>query len=164
MVPDWGGTLVLAPVAYGAVAYAVLGERTLRGLGLRAYVRIAPRFARLVGAAIVSGFLTLLGFLLLIIPGCLLIARWSVYVPAIVAESGSGLGLDRSRDLTAGRRWVGFWVAIIPSLPVVVVEVVLQLWTGIEGEAAWRFGATAATGAYGAVAAAVLYRRLVEQD
>jgi hypothetical protein len=163
-IADWVGFLLI-PVAEGAIAYAVLNESTLRGPGLAAYVRIASRFARLIVAGLVWGLLVVIGLVLLIVPGCLLIARWSVYVPAVVAERDSGLGLGRSRDLTVGRRWVGFWVTVVPFAPWIALWVPQLLWGGVD-EGAWRVAANAAglvLMAYAAVALAVLYRRLVEQ-
>lgn len=152
--------LVANTVTLGAVAYTVLYVSELRGVGVGAYLRIVPRLPRLVAVSFVQAIAVAIGFVLLIVPGLLLIARWSVYVPAIVAEQDSGLGLGRSSDLTSGRRWIGFWVVLLPVLvnllvtgPNVVLRSDAIAWAGVP--------ISLVVVTYGAVAAAVLYRRLV---
>ena len=147
-------------VALGAVAWAVLHPEDVRGTGLGVYRRIVAPVPRLVQASLVESIALILGFIALIVPGLLLIARWSVLVPAIVAEETSRFGFGRSADLTSGRRWIGLWVALLPwlaSLVLIVPSIVVGgdviLWVGDA------LGLVVTT--YGAIAAAVFYRRLV---
>lgn len=148
-------------ISQAVVAHAVLNEPAARGLGLAAYVRVGPRIPNLVAASVVYLALTFLGFLFLIVPGCLLVARWSVYVPALVNERTIGLGLHRSTNLTENHRWTGFWIAVIPVL-LIVVESVIHFGNEL---ASWVVVAMDVTlSVFAIVAAAVLYRRLVSPD
>lgn len=55
-----------------------------------------------------------IGFVLLIVPGLYILARYSPLVPAIVFEDTGWAGLTRARDLTRGYRWplVGLLLAL----------------------------------------------------
>lgn len=58
----------------------------------------------------------MLGLFLLIVPGILLLVRWSVAVPVLIQERLNILdSMARSRDLTKGSRWalLGLWLIII---------------------------------------------------
>ena len=59
-----------------------------------------------IGLTIVSGFGLMLGFLLLIVPGLILLTRW-VAAPGYVVGRGDGAidGLSKSWDLTSGKGW-----------------------------------------------------------
>ena len=64
---------------------------------------------------ILIGLGLMVGFLLLAVPGVMLLLRWSVAVPALVVERSGVLGsLGRSRDLTQGHRWaiLGFLLVL----------------------------------------------------
>lgn len=58
------------------------------------------------GLTIVSGFGLLLGFLLLIVPGLILLTRW-IAAPGYVLGRGAGVvdGMSKSWDLTSGKGW-----------------------------------------------------------
>lgn len=147
-------------VAEAAVARAVLSASELRGIGLRAYRMIWPFFWRLAAFSLIAALAVVFGLLLLIVPGLLLIARWSVCIPAIIAERDSVLGFGRSVELTAGHRWIGLWVVLVPAVvsllfigPTIVLRSQVIAWA--------TFPLSLVLVTYGAVAAAVLYRRLV---
>jgi hypothetical protein len=70
---------------------------------------------------IIVGFLAYLGILfgtlLLIVPGLILLTMWAVALPANTVErTGILESLQRSRELTRGRRWRVFATIIIPIL------------------------------------------------
>jgi uncharacterized membrane protein len=68
-----------------------------------------------------------LGFMLLIVPGIILLLRWSVAVPVLVQERRGVFGsMKRSRELTKGSRWAlfGFWIILI--IAVIVIQLVLS--------------------------------------
>jgi hypothetical protein len=73
-----------------------------------------------------------LGFVLLIVPGVILITIWAAAMPAL---SGEGLGVfasfGRSRDLTRGSRWSVFAVLLI--VVVVIYALVILLLGGLIG-------------------------------
>ena len=155
---------IALPLYFGlsqaAVAYAVINDGC-RGLDLAAYVGVGQRIPHLVAASVVYLLLAALGFCLFIVPGCLLVARWSVFVPALVNERRIGLGLRRSVDLTEGHRWTGFWIALIPVL-LIVAESVIDPPNEVVS---WAMVAIdVVLSAYAIVAAAVFYRRLVSTD
>lgn len=68
----------------------------------------------LLGLAIIVGLGTVLGFMLLIVPGVILMVLWSVAAPVVVVERrGVMASLQRSRDLTRGHRWEVFGLLVI---------------------------------------------------
>ena len=59
---------------------------------------------------------TMLGLILLVVPGILLLLRWSVAIPVLIQERHNILdSMARSRDLTKGNRWalLGLWLILI---------------------------------------------------
>jgi hypothetical protein len=81
----------------------------------------------LIVMAIVSGFAIGIGFILLIIPGLILLTIWAVAAPAIVVERAGALeSLGRSRELVRGDGWAVFWV-------IVVLWLISAVITGILG-------------------------------
>jgi hypothetical protein len=72
------------------------------------------KIPKLAIAAAVSWILTLLGMLLLIIPGIILSLAFIVVYPVAVFEKGSAIdALRRSAELTRGRRWNIFGASFI---------------------------------------------------
>jgi uncharacterized membrane protein len=77
--------------------------------------------------AIVAGVLILIGFVLIIVPGLVLLTIWSVAVPVVVLERPPGLGaLGRSRELVRGNGWQVFGVILILYFLIVVISVGLE--------------------------------------
>jgi hypothetical protein len=74
----------------------------------------------LIGVAIAS--------LLLVIPGIIVALMWWVYVPVIVVErKGIFESFGRSQQLTSGRRWSIFGLAIIVLVLTVVVGAIVNM-------------------------------------
>ncbi|UCI06026.1 hypothetical protein [Mesorhizobium sp. B1-1-8] len=68
-----------------------------------------------IGISFLLALGVLFGFVLLVVPGLLLLARWFVAIPVLIQERRGVLGsLARSRDLTAGSRWpvVAVWLVV----------------------------------------------------
>jgi len=64
---------------------------------------VKPVVGQLILVGIVAGIGIVIGFILIIIPGLILITIWSVTAPVIVLERPGGLGaLGRSRELVRG--------------------------------------------------------------
>jgi len=125
---------------------------------------VMPVLAPLIGVSIVAGIGITIGFVLLIIPGLILLTIWAVFVPVLVLENPSGLkSLSRSRDLVRGNGWQVFGV-------IVLVDFVLALVVGIivGAIAVASLGAGIVVGVVvhvllapvGALAAAVMYFEL----
>lgn len=83
------------------------------------------RLLSLVAAAFVYAIGVVAGLILLIVPGLLISARWSLMVPAIMLEGRTALSAkDRSRQIVRGeidnglgdRTWFAFWVVVISYL------------------------------------------------
>jgi hypothetical protein len=82
-----------------------------------------------VGTLILNGVLAAIGiaigFVLLIIPGLILITIWAVVAPAIVVEGRGAIeAFGRSRELVRGHGWPVFGAILVAYLTVVVVSFV----------------------------------------
>ncbi|WP_159995585.1 hypothetical protein [Roseomonas sp. 18066] len=77
------------------------------------------------GAAILMLLGIGLGFLLLVIPGLMLVCIWAVTVPAAVVERpGAVAALRRSRALTRGHRWRIFGLLVFYGIISVVLSAI----------------------------------------
>jgi hypothetical protein len=126
----------------------------------------APFILPLIGFGILFAIGVTVGFLLLIVPGLILITFWSVGAPAIVVE---GIGpidaFKRSWQLVRGNAWPVFGTLLVVFLIVILVGVVLgAIATPIgDGEAATYVAAiisSALTAPIFAIAVTVLYYEL----
>jgi hypothetical protein len=87
---------------------------------------------RVIGAAILASLGMAVGFMLLVIPGIILLLMWWVFVPAIVVEGvGVTESLSRSRALTSGHRWGILGLLFIVGL----VQWLVGLLIGLIGAA-----------------------------
>jgi hypothetical protein len=86
----------------------------------------APFILPLIGFGILFGIGAAIGFLLIVIPGLILVTFWSLGAPAIVVE---GIGpidaFGRSWRLVRGQAWQVFGVLVIVFVIVVVIQIVL---------------------------------------
>ncbi len=121
---------VVASVLIGLIGYswvyaaliATLARRTRSPL--EPYGRTVDRLPALALANLTAGLATVLGLLLLIVPGLLLAARWSTAGPLIVLErKGPFEALEMSNGLIRGRTWPVVGAGLI----VVLASVVLAL-------------------------------------
>jgi hypothetical protein len=138
-------SLFAAMMIQGATIVAVsqlqLGRPVSIGL---AYERVRGRIVSLVFLTLGIGFLTFLGFILLIIPGVLLALRWSLAVPAAVLEDlGVGPAMSRSADLTRGDRGRVFMIYVLYFFLVLVGTSIWQVPTIAATFAAARAGVPA---------------------
>jgi hypothetical protein len=82
------------------------------------------KIPKLAIAAAISWILTMLGMLLLIIPGIILSLAFIVVYPVAVFEKGSAVdALRRSSQLTRGRRWNIFGASFIIGILVGVINI-----------------------------------------
>ncbi len=125
-----------------------------------------PFILALIGFGILFGIGVTIGFLLLVIPGLILITFWSVGAPAIVVE---GIGpidaFGRSWRLVRGDAWAVFGTLLVVLLIVIVISAVLAaIATPIgDGEVAtWIASIISATitAPIFAIAVTVLYYEL----
>lgn len=137
----WYWLTILASLAIGALIYSG---------SIHGYLQVARGKEASIGECFSVGFakllpmlgLTLLwflgiglGFMLLIVPGVILITIWAAAMPALVGE-GRGVfeAFGRSRALTRGSRWSIFGVLFI--LIVVIYVLMFMLLGGLIGGAA----------------------------
>ena len=124
--PGWiGGSLVgglvmlaAAYVLQAAIVHATVtdlnGRRVVLGDSLKVGVR---NCLPLIGLAILTGLGVAIGFVLLIVPGLILMVAWSAAAPAKVVEKiGVFEAFARSRDLTRGRRWPIFALFVLYAI------------------------------------------------
>ncbi len=125
-----------------------------------------PVIAPLIGAGLLSGLGIGIGFLLLVIPGLILLTIWAVIAPVIVIErSGVIDAFGRSRELVRGNGWEVFGVIISAFLIALVVGLIFgAIAVGIAHGAIMRIifniAASTLTAPITALAAAVIYYRL----
>jgi hypothetical protein len=125
---------------------------------------VTPVLGQLVLVGIVVGAAVLVGFILLVIPGLIVLTIWSVSAPVVVLERPGGLkALGRSRELVRGNGWRVFGVVSVFILLVLVVGVPLELLADALGTGAGiivRVVVGVLTAPLSALAAAVLYFEL----
>lgn len=123
----------------------------------------APFILPLIGFGILFAIGVTVGFVLLVVPGLILLTFWSVGAPAIVVE---GIGpidaFGRSWQLVRGNAWPVFGALFVVFLIVILIGVVLgAIATPIgDGEAATYIAAiisSALTAPIYAIAVTVLY-------
>jgi hypothetical protein len=96
------GQIMMIMLVYGTVQ-ALRGEKVSVSACLSKGLR---RFGVALVASILAGIGTGLAFLLLVLPGFVVITMWSLVVPVVTIEQqGILASLPRSAFLTRGRRW-----------------------------------------------------------
>lgn len=72
---------------------------------------VSPMLGKLILTGLVAAVGEGVGFILLIVPGLILVTVWAVFAPVVVLEHPEGLGaLRRSRELVRGNGWQVFAV------------------------------------------------------
>ena len=128
---------------------------------------VAPVFWQLLAVAILAGIAIAIGFILLIIPGLILITIWSVVVPVVVLEKpGVFDSFGRSRELVRGHGWQVFGTLVLAWLIVVGLALVAGIIVGVAGAgdlvvAVVNWLLTALTLPLVALVSSVLYFRLM---
>jgi hypothetical protein len=122
---------------------------------------VEPVFWPLVAVSILFGLGVGVGFILLIIPGLILLVMWAVVAPVTVLERpGVFSAFGRSRGLVRGNGWNVFAVIVLVFLAVAVISVGVGLLTGSlgsVGRALVQWAVNAALAPVTALSASVLY-------
>lgn len=110
----------------------------------------------------------MVGFMLLIVPGIILMVMWSVLTPSIVIDRTGLASFGRSAELTRNYRWACLGALALMILCVIIIGVVFSLVTGLLSD----LGAPIAIGlealssglsmAFTGIFSALLYARLRE--
>lgn len=88
---------------------------------------VMPVLGQLIIVGFVAGVGIVLGFILIVVPGLVLLTIWSVAAPIVVLERPAGLrALGRSRELVRGNGWQVFGVIVVLTILVAVVVFALD--------------------------------------
>jgi hypothetical protein len=133
------------------------------------YAAVRPVLASVAGAGLVAGIAIGIGFLLIIVPGLILLTIWSMLVPVIVIEGRSaGESFGRSREVVRGHGWSVFGLIVATFVLVAVASAVIRLlFSPLPGFLdAWlgSLVAHALTVPFVAAALTTAYFTLVERD
>ena len=153
----------------GALVYAVSDVRdgridtTVREV----FERVRPRVGTLVGAGLLAGIGIAIGFVLLVVPGLVLLTWWCLLVPVIVVEGKQiGESFTRSRELVHGHGWTVFGVVVITAIASAIASGVIQgIFSFLGAFLRYWIGGTIASaivGPFFAIALTLMYFRLVE--
>jgi hypothetical protein len=104
-----GGALLniaVSAVSHAATVIAVSQVHLDRPAGvIDSFSKVKGRIAEVIGLSFAVGFLVILACIALIVPGVLLVVRWSLAVPVMVLENkGIRDAMSRSTELTLGSR------------------------------------------------------------
>lgn len=119
--------VVTSSILQGALIFATVqdmnGQKPSIGECLATGLRA---FLPLIGVSILFGLAIVFGFVLLIVPGLILICMWCVAVPALVADRTGVFGaFSRSAALTKGNRWRIFGLLVVIWIVLLVVSMVI---------------------------------------
>lgn len=96
----------------------------------------APYIGTLFLNGLLAGIAITIGFLLIIVPGLILITIWSVIAPSIVVEDRGVIeAFGRSRELVRGNGWNVFGAIVLAFLIVIAVSIVAGLIGSALGDA-----------------------------
>lgn len=122
---------------------------------------VEPVFWPLVAVSILFGIGIGIGFVLLIVPGLILLTIWSVVAPVTVLERpGVFAAFGRSRELVRGNGWNVFGVIVLVFLAVAVISIAAGLIAsglGSVGRSLVQWAVNAALAPIPALGASVLY-------
>lgn len=125
---------------------------------------VEPVLFPLMVVSLLLGIGVAIGFVLLIIPGLILLTIWSVVAPVMVLERPGILRtFGRSRELVRGNGWAVFGVIVILYLLVVLVSLLagaVASGLGSGGRALVQFVVTIFIAPIPALGASVLYFQL----
>jgi hypothetical protein len=123
------GSVLVTGATVRVVSEGYLGESPLFGDAMRF---AGSRFGAILGANIMSGILTVLATLALVIPGIVVACGYSVAAQAAALESGSSSdALPRSWELTKGFRWKALGLGVVSICLILVVFVGAGVLGGI---------------------------------
>lgn len=132
------------------------------------YRQVSPVLWTLIGASILFAIAVAIGFVLLIVPGLILLTIWALIAPAIVIENrGVAESFRRSRELVNGYGWPVFGTVLSAALITIVVGLILlSIASAIADGPILRIIlgllASSVTAPVGGLVAGVLYYRLLQ--
>jgi hypothetical protein len=125
---------------------------------------VMPVLGQLLVVALVAGLGVVVGFILIVVPGLILLTVWSVAAPVVVLERPPGLqALARSRELVRGNGWQVFGVIFVLGILVTILAGAVELAAESAGTGVGivvRVIVGVLTAPLAALASAVLYFEL----
>jgi len=127
--------LVVGPITQAIVLHVAFQDMRGQSVSLIEAVRSAVRrLLPLVGLTICIGIAIAVGFLLLIVPGLILITMLYVaYSVCIVERLGVFASMERSSALTKGHRWVIFGTWLLLAIAGAILGAVVSALVGLTG-------------------------------
>lgn len=164
LVLVWVLSLLYQGFVVEVVAQARVGVQVkAQGDLLRA---VTPALGALTGISILAAIGEGIGFVLIIVPGLVLLTMWSVVVPVEVLERRGVLGsFGRSRELVRGYGWSVFGVIVIVYVTVLVIlylAAVLASPLGSVGGDLVRWVVSVALMPVVALTSSILYFELID--
>ena len=127
---------------------------------------VSPVLVPLIAVSILAGLGIGIGFVLLIVPGLVLLTFWSVAAPVVVIERPGVFGaFGRSRELVRGYGWPVFGTVVLVFLLVIAASIaaaLIGLVLGDVGRAVLSWIFDALTQPVAALTASVLYFTLLQ--
>jgi hypothetical protein len=127
-------------LAFSIVSQAVIVHaafQDMRGRPVHLGESLGVGLARLfpiIGLAVVMAILGGIGFMLLVVPGLILMTMWFVSMPACVVEQlGPLASLGRSSQLTKGHRWKIFGLMLLLIIISIVITLLTEFILGAVG-------------------------------
>lgn len=158
---------VLAVLYQGFVVEIVAADQTGRRIGSQGELvrAVTPALGPLLAISILFGIGIFIGFVLIIVPGLILLTFWSVVVPVEVLERPGVFGsFGRSRELVRGNGWSVFGVIVLVYVAVLVVSFLAALVAaplGHFGRDLVQWAVNVALAPVIAISASVLYFALL---
>ncbi|MFL5897582.1 MAG: hypothetical protein ACJ76D_03840 [Solirubrobacterales bacterium] len=128
---------------------------------------VLPVLAPLLGAGILAGLGIGGGFVLLVVPGLILLTMWAVIAPVIVVERRRVFdAFGRSRQLVKGYGWPVFWTVVVAYVITIVATLAFTAIAAAIAEGpllriVFSALASTVTAPIAALVASVLYFRLL---
>jgi hypothetical protein len=126
--------LITSAILQGALIYATVqdlnGQRAGIGDSLATGLR---NFLPLIIVSILWAIGVVCGFILLIVPGIILLCIWCVAIPALIADRTGIFGaFSRSAELTRGNRWRIFALGVVLFVLSLVIGTVFNAVLGVN--------------------------------
>jgi len=121
-------TVVVSAASQAATVVAVSQVHLDRPAGVMdSFSKVKNQIAGVIGLSLTVGFLVGLACIALVVPGILLMIRWSLAVPAKVLENKStGEAMSRSSELSQGNRGRIFVIWVLFAVLSIGVSMLLQ--------------------------------------
>jgi hypothetical protein len=127
--------LAAYPFVQGVISTIAIQHLRGRPASFAESLRVGiTRLLPILGTSICSGFLVLLGAVLLIFPGLILFIRYYVAVPAcVIDETGPLESMTRSAELTSGYRWQILGLLLFYVVITIIFGTVIVIIYGVAG-------------------------------